>query len=113
VVTVDDVRQVALALPGSYEVLVRDRVKIRVGRYVYVAFSRDEKQVGFGFPKEERAAIIAAAPDRFLMPSTGDLRYHWIEARLDALGHQEMRELITDAWRMCAPKRLRQRGTPS
>jgi len=41
VVTVDDVRAVAIALPRSTEALVRGRVKFRVGRIVYLAFSRD------------------------------------------------------------------------
>jgi hypothetical protein len=39
------------------------------------------------------------------MPSTGDLRYQWIDW-MGALDYQEMCELITDAWRMCLPKRL-------
>jgi len=73
-VTIDDVRPFALSLPRSYEVLVRDRVKFRVGRIVYVAFSRDETQMGFGFPKEERAALVASEPDKFLLPKQSDMR---------------------------------------
>ena len=61
-VTVEDVRVFAMTLPGTYETLVRDRVKFRVGRYVYIAFSRDETQMGFGFPKAEREAICARNP---------------------------------------------------
>ena len=56
-VTVDDVRAVLARLPRSSEVLVRDRVKFRVGEIVYVAFSQDETEIGFAFPKEERAAL--------------------------------------------------------
>jgi hypothetical protein len=52
VVTVDDICKVVLALPASHQVVVRDRTKIRVGRYVYVAFSRDERQVGSALPKK-------------------------------------------------------------
>jgi hypothetical protein len=48
-VTVDDVRALACTLPRSYEVSVHGRVKFRVGSLVYVAFSRDEKIMGFGF----------------------------------------------------------------
>ena len=59
-VTIDDVRELALTLPRSYEVLVRDRVKFRVGRIVYLAFSRDETLMGFGFPKELREGLIAS-----------------------------------------------------
>jgi hypothetical protein len=103
-VTIDDVRPFALSLPRTYEALVRDRVKFRVGRIVYVAFSRDETQMGFGFPKEEREALVASEPEKFLMPTASDMRYHWVEARLDQLDLDEMRELVLDAWRMCVPK---------
>lgn len=105
-VTIHEVRALALTLPRSYEALVRDRVKFRVGRIVFLAFSRDEKQMGFGFPKEERAALVESEPDKFLMPRTSDLRYNWVEVRLDRLDPDEMRELVLDAWRMCVPKRV-------
>ena len=103
-VTIDDVRPFALSLPRAYEALVRDRVKFRVGQIVFVAFSRDETLMGFGFPKEEREALVASEPDKFQMPERGDMRYNWVVARLDALDLDEMRELVLDAWRMCVPK---------
>ncbi len=103
-VTVDDVRQLADTLPRAYEVLVRDRIKFRVGSLVFVAFSRDEQLMGFGFPKEERADLVASRPDTFLMPSEGDMRYQWVVARMSALDADEMHELVLDAWRMCVPK---------
>ena len=105
-VTIEDVRALAGTLPRAYEVLVRDRVKFRVGRIVFLAFSRDETIMGFGFPKEERADLVAAEPDKFLMPGQSDLRYHWVHARLAALDQAEMKELVLDAWRMCVPKRV-------
>ena len=55
-------------LPRSYEVLVGDRIKFRVGRIVYLAFSRDETLMGFAFPKEEREAALETYPDKFLRP---------------------------------------------
>jgi len=105
-VTIDEVRAFASALPRAYEVLVRDRVKFRVGRIVFLAFSRDETIMGFGFPKDERTALVAAEPDKFLLPSRSDMRYHWVHTRLSALDRAEMHELVLDAWRMCVPKRL-------
>ncbi len=104
VVTIDDVRAVARELPRAYEVLVRDRVKFRVGRIVFLAFSRDETVMGFGFPKEERDALVASSPGKFLPPEPADLRYHWVRVRLSELDEGEMAELVTDAWRMCVPK---------
>ena len=104
--TVDEVRAVASTLPRTTEALVRDRVKFRVGRIVYLAFSRDETLMGFGFPKEEREALVASEPDKFQLPGRGDMRYNWVVARLNALDADEMRELVLDAWRMCVPKRV-------
>jgi hypothetical protein len=106
VVTVEDVRRIARELPRTSEHLIRDRVKFRIGRIVYVALSRDETIMGFGFPKEERAALVASEPDKFLMPERSDERYHWVRVRLAAIDEDELRELVTDAWRMCVPKRV-------
>src|SRR5215208_2652575 len=103
-VTVDDVRRVSLGLPGTTEHLIRDRVKFRVKQLVYVAFSRDETLMGFGFPKEERVALVESEPDKFLMPTKSDLRYHWVDVRMAALDLDEMTELVIDAWTMVVPK---------
>ena len=105
-VTIDDVRAVVAGLPRSYEALVRDCVKFRVGRIVYLAFSRDETSMGFAFPKEERAALVAAEPDKFQLPRQSDMRYNWVLVRLDAIDREEMTELVWDAWRMVVPKRV-------
>jgi hypothetical protein len=104
VVTIHDARAIASQLPRAYEALVRDRVKFRVGRIVFLAFARDEQTMGFGFPKEEREALVAAEPDKFMMPRQSDLRYNWARVRLSAIDRQELEELILDAWRMVVPK---------
>jgi hypothetical protein len=105
-VTADDVRKVAGALPRSEEHLIRDHVKFRVGKIVFVSISPDERSMGFGFPKEERAALVASEPDKFQLPIASDMRYHWVRVWLDAIDEAEMRELVIDAWRMVVPKRV-------
>lgn len=105
-VMVEDVRRVASSLPRTTEHLIRDRVKFRVGKIVYVAISADEEWMGFGFPKEERAALVAGEPDKFRLPRLSDQRFNWVEVRLAAIDEQEMRELVVDAWRMVVPKRV-------
>ncbi|GGO63849.1 MmcQ/YjbR family DNA-binding protein [Nonomuraea cavernae] len=105
-VTVEDVRRLTSTFPRSSEHLIRDRIKFRVGSIVYVAFSRDESVMGFAFPKEERAALVAAEPDRFLLPPESELRYNWLLVRLAAIDEQEMRELVLEAWRMVVPKKV-------
>jgi hypothetical protein len=104
VVSVDDVRQIVAPLPRSYEVLVRDRIKFRIGQIVYLAFSRDETVMGFAFPKEERAGLVESEPDKFALPRPSDMRYNWVHVRLDAIDLVELREIVIDAWRMCVPK---------
>lgn len=103
---VDDVRPLASQLERSYEVYVRGRLKFRVGRIVYVAFSRDESVMGFAFPKDERAGLVASDPGTFSLPSESDLRFHWAHADLARLDPTEARELVVSAWCMVVPKKL-------
>ena len=103
-VTVDDVRALAVTLPRSSEVFVRGRLKFRIGRIVYLSFSRET--MGFGFPKEWRDALIEAEPEKFSLPDESDLRFHWVHVRLAAIDADEMRELVEDAWAFCVPKRV-------
>jgi hypothetical protein len=106
VVSVDDVRAIASGLPRSTEALVRGRVKFRVGRIVYLAFSRDETVMGFAFPKEWRDALVESEPGKFMLPSGGDLRYNWVLVRLDAIDEDELRDLVLDAWAMVVPQKV-------
>jgi hypothetical protein len=105
-VKIDEVRRLAVTLPRSEEALVRDRVKFRVGRIVYLAFSRDETLMGFAFPKDERVALVESEPEKFMMPKQSDLRYNWVVVRLDKIDEVEMREIVLDAWRMVVPKKV-------
>jgi hypothetical protein len=105
-VTVEDVRSFALTLPRTTEVVVRGRLKFRVGRIVYVAFSHDETVMGFAFTKDWRDTLVNSEPDKFLLPGKGDLRYNWVCVRLAAIDADEMRELVLDAWAMVVPKRV-------
>ena len=105
-VTVDEVREVARRLPRSTEHLIRDRVKFRVGKIVYVAFSRDETVMGFGFPREERADLVASQPRVFHLPGASDMRFQWVQAWMAELDHPLMEELVVDAWRMVVPKKV-------
>jgi hypothetical protein len=104
VVTVEQVRSVALTLPRSYEAFVQGRVKFRVGRIVYLAFSRDEEQLGFAFPKEWRTALVETEPEKYLLPQESDLRYNWAVVRLAAIDEEEMQALVIDAWAIVVPK---------
>jgi hypothetical protein len=100
----EEVRAFAVMLPRSSEAFVRGRVKFRVGRIVWLAFSRDGATMGFAFPKEWRNALVESDPEKFSLPSEHDMRYHWAHVSLAALDEREMRELVEDAWAFCVPK---------
>ena len=95
--TVEDVRAIAMSLPRTSEHLIRDHVKFRVGQIVYASVSPDEERMGFAFPKEERAALVASRPETFMMPLPSDERYRWVRARLAMLDEDELRHVSCEA----------------
>lgn len=103
-VTMDEVRAFAGTLPRSSEAFVRGRVKFRIGRIVWLAFSRDGETMGFAFPKEWRHALVDSEPEKFSLPSDSDMRYHWVHVKLAAIDADEMHDLVEDAWAFCVPK---------
>jgi hypothetical protein len=105
-VSIDDVCALARTLPRSSEALVRGRVKFRIGRIVYLSFSRDGTVMGFAFPKEWRDALVESDPERFSLPSESDLRYHWVHVRLAEIDSGEMRDLVEDAWAFVVPNQV-------
>jgi hypothetical protein len=106
VVTIDEVRLLALSLPRTTEAFVHGRVKFRIGKIVYLSFSRDETLMGFAFPKDWRDTLVGSEPDKFMLPRQSDLRFNWVVVRLAAIDAREMYELVVDAWAMVVPKRL-------
>ena len=103
-VTVDEIRELAASLPRSYEAIVRGRVKFRIGQIVYLALAADGSTMGCGFPKEFRAAAVAAEPAKFSLPSESDMRFNWIHVHLSAIDQDEMRDLVEGAWSRSVPK---------
>jgi hypothetical protein len=108
VVTEEDVREIALTLPRAYEAFVHGRVKFRVGQIVFASLSKDGTELGFGYPKEEREALVAGEPDKFFLPRPSDMRYNWVCVRLSAIDRDELWELVVDAWQGTVPKKVRE-----
>lgn len=100
----DDVLPLARSLPRSSEAYVRGQLKFRIGRIVWLAFSRDETIMEFAFPKEWRPYIVESEPHKFMLPRASDMRWNWVHVRLAALDEPEMRDLVVEAWRFCVPK---------
>ena len=102
--TVDDVRAVAAGLPRSYEVVVHGRLKFRVGQIVWLAFSHDQTVMGFSLAKELREALVESDPAKFSLPDASNMRFNWVNVRLDAINLEEMPEIVVDAWSTVVPK---------
>ena len=59
-----------------------------------------------GIADDVRVTLVGTEPEKFLMPTGGDLRFNWVIVRLAAIDIEEMRELVFDAWRWVVPKKL-------
>jgi hypothetical protein len=109
VATDEDVRAIVRALPGTSEkpsygtpgFRVKDRLFLRIrsndegGLLVWVA------------DLAEKDALIASDPSKFFTTSHYD-GHPTVIVSLEAVDVEELRELITEAWRVRAPLRVRQ-----
>jgi len=106
------VRKLCLALPGTSEkeawggptFRVRDRMFA-----MYMDHHHGDGRVALWChaEAESRDALVASDPDRFFVPPYLGVR-GWLGVRLDRrLGWKRIAELVEEAWRMAAPKRLR------
>ncbi|MCX5202846.1 MmcQ/YjbR family DNA-binding protein [Streptomyces sp. NBC_00237] len=103
----EDVRRVALALPDTAEKLAWGSPTFRVGGKLFAALSEDDTSVAFKCPKEERAELIQAEPEKFFVKPGHDDNYDWLRANLSALeDEEELRTVLLDSWRQAAPRKL-------
>ncbi|MEU9178481.1 MmcQ/YjbR family DNA-binding protein [Streptomyces sp. NPDC048550] len=106
-VTAEDVRTTALSLPDSSEKLAWGMPTFRVGGKIFAALGEDDASIGVKCPKEDRAELIAAEPEKFFVRAGHDDNYAWLRVRLAALeGAAELRAILVDSWFQAAPKRL-------
>ncbi len=77
--------------------------KVRNKSFAYL--SEDETRLLLKALREEQEALVAEDPEVY-SPSWASGRFAWLDVQLAAADDQEVRELITEAWRLTAPKRL-------
>ncbi|MFJ7269966.1 MmcQ/YjbR family DNA-binding protein [Streptomyces sp. NPDC099050] len=114
--TVEDVREIALSLPDSSEKLAWGMPTFRVGGAdgksgksgkIFAALGDDDTSIGVKCPREDRAELIAAEPEKFFVRPGHDDNYDWLRVRLaEVEDTAELRSILTDSWRQAAPKRL-------
>ncbi|RJL22492.1 MmcQ/YjbR family DNA-binding protein [Bailinhaonella thermotolerans] len=105
-VPIQTVREMAMSLPEVTERPAWGMPCFRVREKIFVSVADDEETIGVAVSKEDRAALCASDPAKFFYREGHDTNYNWMRVRLSAVDPSELRELITDAWRLKAPKRL-------
>ena len=99
------VRAIALSLPEAQELETWGEATFRVRNKIFVMFSDQERELWIKSTHDEQHALTSMDPDTFFVPPyVGPSG--WIGARIRTVDRDELRELITEAWRLTAPKRL-------
>jgi hypothetical protein len=117
--TPDDVRRLALALPGAYEDIHRRKPAFRVNRRIFamLGVERPAASPGFFAPlsgprpvasltvdREDQLNFAAAYPEAFEPAGSYGFSYVW----LDAIEPDLLALLIRMSWAKAAPRRLTQ-----
>jgi hypothetical protein len=103
--TGDDFRQIALALPEAEERETWGHPTFRVRNKMFATMATDGTAVSVKATKEAQAALVGSEPGTFSIPAYVG-QHGWVRVTLANVDREELRELITEAWLMTAPKRL-------
>ena len=105
-VSEEDARRIALSLP---EVAERPYNRLPGFRVRGKLFARLHEQPGVLFLKcadlGEKEALITAHPAKFFTTPHYN-GYPGVLVRLAAMAADELTEMVTESWRLCAPRRL-------
>jgi hypothetical protein len=103
--TEDDVRRIALSLPETTEKPSYGTPGFRVKDRLFARMREEGVLVVFVPDELDKAALIAAEPDKFFTVPHYD-GHAMVLVRLPAVVEDDLRELLVDAWRLRAPKRV-------
>jgi hypothetical protein len=102
----ETLRKIALALPEAEERETWGTPTFRVRNKIFAMFSEGGREVWMKSTHDEQRALVAMEPDTYFVPPyVGPSG--WVGVVLSAAtDRDEIRELMTEAWRLTAPKRL-------
>ncbi|HEY1179001.1 MAG TPA: MmcQ/YjbR family DNA-binding protein [Phytomonospora sp.] len=107
-VTYEQVREWVLELPGGREVIVAEwghSQTLRVGDKVLAMGAEGAGELSVKASREMQAELLANFPEVYeKAPYVG--RFGWVRVDLSRVDPDELRDLVEDAWRRTAPKRL-------
>lgn len=103
--TLDDVRELALALPGAHEGTSYGTVAFRVKDKLFARVLEDGVSVVVKVTFDQREVLVDSAPDTFVVTPHYQ-GYAWVVVRLEEIDRELLREVLTEAWRIAAPRTL-------
>ncbi|HEY2378708.1 MAG TPA: MmcQ/YjbR family DNA-binding protein [Gemmatimonadaceae bacterium] len=103
----DDVRAIALALPGVEEGTSYGTAALKVKGKLFVRLKEDGETIVLRTDEFERSHLMQSHPKIFYI--TDHYRdYPWVLVRLTAVRRPMLKELVHGAWQRVAPKTLRE-----
>ena len=103
--TGQDLRAIALALPEAEERETWGHPTFRVRDKMFAALAADGSSASIKATKEAQAALVGSDPEVVSIPAYVGV-HGWVGVDLARMDGEELRELVTEAWLMTAPKRL-------
>jgi len=104
-VSEEQARSFALELPEAVESSHMGHADFRVGGKVFAGFPR-AGTMSLRLDAAEQGAVVAAAPETYAPAAGAWGRQGWTVVQLEGADPQELRELLAEAWRWRAPRRL-------
>lgn len=103
----DAAREIAMSLPGAFEQETYGgqpswRIKPRMFAWIRLD---PEALVVWVYSEQEKQSLIKLEPDKYFTTPHYD-GHAIVLIRLDAVNHQEATELITESWKLRAPRKL-------
>ena len=99
------VRSFALSLPEAEERETWESATFRVRNKIFSMFDEKERHLWIKSTHDEQQALIAMDPDAFVFPSYVGSK-GWVGVVVSKADRGEVEDLITEAWRLTAPKRM-------
>ncbi|MGH2749400.1 MAG: MmcQ/YjbR family DNA-binding protein [Actinomycetota bacterium] len=101
----DVVRELALELPETEETTSYGTPAFKVRKKLFARLREEGDVLVVKVERDERAALIESEPDVYFFTPHYE-NYGFVLVRLDAVDRDELREILTDSWRLAAPRKF-------
>lgn len=104
-VTENDVRRVALSLPETTEKPSYGTPGFRVKDRLFARIRAEGDLLVWVADEGEKRGLVSSEPEKFFTTPHYD-GHPTVLVRIEAVDEDELRELLTESWRLRAPKKL-------